>query len=155
MNNIDSLIKRLNYNKTIYAGYPTATDFDNSSCYYLLNQHLNNIGNPYTSGSCFSTFGHERAVLNFFMKNFNTDSDKSWGYIASCSTEAILFASWRCREHFQNKDVILISSEYSHYCVDKIAKIINIRNYRIASNKNGDINLDKFKTFIETVWEKR
>jgi len=84
------------------------------------------------------------------MKNFNTISEKSWGYIASCSTEAILFASWRCREYFQNKDVILLSSEYSHYCVDKIAKIINIKNYRIASNKKGDINLDEFKKFLDS-----
>ncbi|NMH59106.1 histidine decarboxylase [Alteromonas ponticola] len=147
MSDIANLLSKLSHNKQVYVGYPTSTDFNHTNCAELLNQHLNNIGDPFKSVSCYSSFSHEKAVIEFFMRLYRTNLDRSWGYVASCSTEAILYACWRYRES-ASKKVVLLSSEYSHYCSEKIANVLGIHHQVVRSHLNGCINIDALKQMV-------
>ncbi|APC91769.1 MULTISPECIES: histidine decarboxylase [Francisella] len=149
MKNIENLKFRLAHNKKVYIGYPTATDFNYDSCKELVSEHFNNIGNPYSKGSPFSTLGHERAVINFFLSLYMTNTNDSWGYIASCSSEAILYAVWNARNYFKTYDVTLIYSDYAHYCINKTANILGIKNKVIGSRSNGEIDLELLEHFLK------
>ncbi|AEB28508.1 histidine decarboxylase [Francisella hispaniensis] len=155
MKNIEDLKLRLTHNKKVYVGYPTATDFDYDNCKELISEHFNNIGNPYSKGSPFSTLGHERAVIDFFLKLYMSNTNDSWGYIASCSSEAILYAVWNARNYFKSYDVTLIYSDYAHYCVSKTANILAIKNKIIASRKNGEIDLELLESFLKENYNKK
>ncbi|MCW8107214.1 histidine decarboxylase [Alteromonas ponticola] len=152
VSDIANLLSKLTHNKQVYVGYPTSTDFDNQHSFELLNHHLNNIGDPFNRPTCFGTFAHERAVVEFFMQLYHTSVENAWGYVAGCSTEAILYACWRYREEASNK-VILLSSEYAHYCNAKIANILGIRHQIIPSHPNGSIQIDALSEVISAAPE--
>ena len=79
----NNLFNRLNHNNDFYVGYPPATDFTLSSLGEILNYSLNNLGDPMAVDGSLGSHEFEKEIVDFFMKLYQTDSDQSWGYIAS------------------------------------------------------------------------
>ena len=149
-NDIQELIARIEKNKQIYIGYPGSTDLSNEKIYPILNQYFNNIGDPFEKGIPFNSFGHERAVINFFKDIYNSDANNTWGYITNCSSEAILHACWNAKNNFKKDKTIIIASEYTHYCIDKVANILGLSIHRVKSNDDGSIDTIDLENYLKS-----
>ncbi len=143
-------INRLEHNNKLYIGYPPSTDFTLNPLGNILNYSVNNLGDPIALKGSLGTHEFEKEVIEFFMRLYRTDSNRSWGYIASCSTEAALYCCWRGREYMKQykNECIIIASEYSHYCIGKIADIIGLDLIYVSTNKDGSINNDKLEQVL-------
>lgn len=140
-------INRLEHNNKLYIGYPPSTDFTLNSLGKILNYSINNLGDPITLKGSLGSHEFEKEVVEFFMKLYKTDSHTSWGYIANCSTEAALYCCWRAREYMKKykSECVIVASEYSHYCIGKIADIVGLDLIYVSSSKDGSIDNEKLE----------
>lgn len=145
------LSKRLKQNTQLYIGYPPATDFLHQDYAELLNYSINNLGDPFDMGNPFSTQNYEKAVIEFFLKMYDLSVSEYWGYVANCSSEAVLYCVWKARDHLRESicgEIKVIASKYSHYCIDKVANIVDLPCQRLPSLPTGEIDLVKLEAWM-------
>jgi tyrosine decarboxylase/aspartate 1-decarboxylase len=151
----EALQKNVNFSKDTSLGYP-ASKLDNKVFYddapflkdaptlqaYVANP--NNIG-CHTFGTSEKAFAGtqniEREVLNVIAVDiFKAKPDCFDGYISPGGTEANIQAFWIYRNHFINNcnakldEIVLVSSEDTHYSIAKASNILMIDWLRIPVN---------------------
>ncbi|WP_116963882.1 histidine decarboxylase [Fastidiosibacter lacustris] len=144
-------IERLSHNSKLYIGYPPATDFKYDYLSDVLNYSINNLGNPENLSNAFSSHEYEKEVIHFFLKLYKSSYHESWGYISHCGTEAALNGCWLGRNYLSDSNrsnCIILASEYAHYCIDKIANILNLPLIRIKTDEKGNIIEDALSTTL-------
>lgn len=135
-------ITRLSHNNKLYIGYPPATDFKYDYLSEVLNYSINNLGDPENLSNAFSSHEYEKEVISFFLKLYGTHYDDSWGYIAHCGSEAALNGCWLGRNYLRESypsECVIIASEYAHYCIDKIANILDVPLIRVKTDAKGNM----------------
>ncbi len=145
MINFDKLMKRLENNISVYAGYPPNTKFDYSELYQFLKFPINNLGDPFKLEHPFSTQEYEQEVIKWFLKLYSNNG-QGWGYVTNGGSEGILFGMWNGREKMNNP--IVYFSEYAHYCAAKNARILNLEYKVIKSDEKGEIDYTDFEKNI-------
>ncbi|MFC4892474.1 histidine decarboxylase [Pseudofrancisella aestuarii] len=145
-------VERLKHNSSLYIGYPPATDFELSQYAELLDYSMNSLGDPYMLSNPFSSHAHEKAIIDFFIGLYELDINKYWGYLANCSSEAILYCLWKARDYLKQhkKDIKVICNRFSHYSIDKAVEILDIDLIKISSNEYGELNYKELEENIHT-----
>ena len=84
-------------------------------------------GDPFSENEkVFPTIqAYEREVIYFYSKLWNLPEEKAWGYITSCSSEAIMYGMWSAKCYFKSlnfkKKPVIIFSQSAHYVVNEIS----------------------------------
>ena len=102
-----------------------------------ITHNLNHLGNVYSMAEQDLGVSQkiEKKVIEWVKKRLHASSKQLEGYITSGGTESNLFLLWIGREYVQKKDVtktILISTHFTHYSVDKSARILSIEHQKAA-----------------------
>lgn len=102
---------------------------------------VNNAGNPYVdSFYTHNTHDDERALIDAFCNYFvKRDPCLLWGYCGSGSTEAILMGLWTARKRFPTS--VIYASDQCHFCVPKLADILNVPFVSVQSTESGAMDL--------------
>ena len=165
----EALQNNVNFSKDTSLGYP-ASKLDNKVFYddapflkdaptlqaYVANP--NNIG-CHTFGTSEKAFAGtqniEREVLNVIAVDiFKAEPNNFDGYISPGGTEANIQAFWIFRNHFMNifgaklDEIVLVSSEDTHYSIAKASNVLMIDWLRIPVNFED-------RTISKTVFEKQ
>lgn len=120
-------------------GYPSAQDFDINEIKPFLDLHLNNVGDPFLSStSKIDTRQYEQEVLGFWAKQLRAPEDNWWGYVNNGGTEGNLYGLYLARE-LHPKGMVYFSQD-THYSVNKIVHVLNMRNIMIRSQQSGEID---------------
>lgn len=149
--NLGKLHDRLKRKTDLFLGYQFNSIFDYSALAPLLNMHLNNIGDPFSSGAkTVNTRAFERMVLETFSQLWRAKGrhpltpDSYWGYVLSMgSTEGTMFALWNARDYLSGKPLlhqavwssgdtpepVIFCSEDTHYSVAKSASVLNMATF--------------------------
>ncbi|MEG4802258.1 pyridoxal-dependent decarboxylase [Microcoleus sp. ARI1-B5] len=110
---LDQLYEYESRQQKYFLGYQTnqKLDFAEDLKQYL-NFHLNNVGDPFTSGNLtLNTKFMERAVLDYYASLWNArwphdskDPESYWGYVLTMgSTEGNLYGMWNGRDYLAGK----------------------------------------------------
>jgi len=82
----------------------------------FLNCHINNVGDPYTSGNCtVNSKRMERAVLDYYAKLWHaklphdqSDPESYWGYTLTMgSSEGNIYALWNARDYLAGRKLVV------------------------------------------------
>ncbi len=133
---------------TVELGYPAALDIDYSELAPFLSFSLNNIGDPFKSGSYkLNSHEFEREVVRFFAELTRAPRDDWWGYVTNGSTEGNLYGLYLARESMPNG--IVYFSQDSHYSVRKNLHFLNMPHIMIRSQSNGQIDYDDLRESLK------
>lgn len=131
-----------------YMGYPAAKDFNYEFLTPFLNFQLNNIGDPFVTGTWRGdTKAFEQEVMAFFAELYNAPKDNWWGYVTNGGTEGNLYALYLARE--LHPDGTVYFSQDSHYSVNKNLQFLNMRNNMIRSLPNGEIDYEDLRETLK------
>ncbi len=144
---LDGLKKNLKKTTSSFLGYPCNTDLHYKELFDFFYFPLNNIGDPFIESLYrVNTRKYEREVLEFFAKLYNLPKNNFWGYVTSGGTEGNLYGLFMAREFYPQG--ILYFSEDSHYSIQKIARILNMKYIMIRSDQYGEIDYSDFEAII-------
>ncbi len=133
---LDGIFEVLRREAASYVGYPCNGAFDYGSLHRFLRFPLNNVGDPFVSGSFrLNTHELEVEVVRFFAELFHAPPDGYWGYVTSGGTEGNLYGLYLGRELFP--DAVAYFSEETHYSVPKLLRLLGIRSIMIRSLPSG------------------
>lgn len=136
----DTLLRFQNDSRNMI-GYPGTHLVDFSPLVPFLDLFLNNIGDPYSSGSFrVNTHEFEREVIAWFKQILRAENTEIWGYVTSGGTEGNMYAMYLAREILPGG--IVYYSEDTHYSVPKILRLVNARSIMIKSRSDGEIDYD-------------
>lgn len=128
-------------------GYPCAFDIDYRPLLPFLAYSLNNIGDPFRSGSYrLNSHEFEREVLAFFAHLSGAPDGGWWGYVTNGGTEGNLYGMYLARELFPNG--IVYFSRDSHYSVAKNLHFLGMRNIMLRSQENGEMDYDDLRETV-------
>lgn len=131
-----------------YMGYPAAKDFNYEFLTPFLNFQLNNIGDPFVTGTWRGdTKQFEQEVMAFFAELYHAPKDNWWGYVTNGGTEGNLYALYLARELYPDGTVYF--SQDSHYSVNKNLQFLNMRNNMIRSLPNGEIDYEDLRETLK------
>ncbi|MBB5871861.1 histidine decarboxylase [Allocatelliglobosispora scoriae] len=120
-------------------GYPGATDLTVPVLSKWLKVLLNNIGDPYQEGRARNqTKALERKVVDMVGDLMGAPPSR-WGYVTNGSTEGTEHALYDARKRW--RDVVVYTSDQSHYSVPKIAEKLEMPLVRITSDETGRIDV--------------
>ena len=129
-----------------YIGFPNSRILSFEELGAFLKFNINNIGDPYHPNDGINTCLLEQEVIAFWAEQLHLDPEFAWGYITSGSTEAIMYGIAQGRDRF--KDPVLLFSEECHYCLPKIAHLLQLPVRVIPSLKDGSLNLEALSDLI-------
>ena len=167
----EALALNVDFERSKSLGYPVSRLDENvfhTSGVYLKNSPLlksyianpNNIG-CHTTGTSEESFKGsqeiEKEVLRVLAVDiFKSDEQAYDGYIATGGTEANIQALWIYRNYFKNNfnaaldEMVIISSEDTHYSVHKGSNILNVQSASVPVNfDTREIQIEKLDTLIE------
>lgn len=141
---LDAFLASATQHSDIMLGYPSARDFDYGMLKPFFDLPLNNVGDPFVSGtSKTSSQEFECEVLEFWADLLNAPQDDWWGYVGNGGTEGNLYGLYLARELHPNG--IAYFSQDTHYSVSKNLHFLNMRNIMIRSQSNGEIDYDDLR----------
>ncbi|MCO6180904.1 pyridoxal-dependent decarboxylase [Ciceribacter sp. RN22] len=151
MTKVERLASELHGRSEEFLGYQFNSVFDYSALSPFLNVHLNNLGDPFSSGcKTIGTRRFEQIVLDMFADLWNAEGrhplvpDSYWGYVLSMgSTEGTMFALWNARDYLSGKPLlhetiwptekmpepVIFCSQDTHYSVTKCASLLNMATF--------------------------
>ncbi len=136
---IDRLFKDLEREAASFVGYPCSGLFDYTPLYPLLRFPVNNVGDPFVSGTFrLNTHEIEVEVVRFFADLFHAPADGYWGYVTSGGTEGNLYGLFLGRELYP--DAIAYFSEDTHYSVPKLLRLLGLKSIMIRSLPSGALD---------------
>ncbi|MGI9283769.1 MAG: histidine decarboxylase [Pseudomonadales bacterium] len=145
---LDKFRAELAYNVKHILGYPPARDFDYSAISDFLQFPINNVGDPFAASTAkIDTREFECEVLSFWAEQLRAPPNEWWGYVTNGGTEGNLYAMYLARELYP--DGIVYFSQDTHYSVNKIVSVLNMRNIMIRSQDNGEIDYDDLNETIK------
>jgi tyrosine decarboxylase / aspartate 1-decarboxylase len=105
-----------------------------------LSYNINNLGNPFSKETNQYDFMQkiEREVISWNKEVINCRDENVEGYVTSGGTESNLFLMWSGREYLlknSDKRPILIKSEFTHYSIQKSARILGLQVRTIGINR--------------------
>jgi len=122
-------------------GYPSAFDINYQQLVPFLACGLNNVGDPFASGSYrLNSHEFELEVLEFFAEMTRAPKGEWWGYVTNGGTEGNLYGMYLARELYP--DGIVYFSQDSHYSVSKNLHFLGMRHIMIRSQENGEMDYD-------------
>jgi len=145
-NALDNFAQYIDTQANHWLGYQNIPKFNyNDDIKRFLNNHLNNIGDPFVSGNCtINSKSMEKAVLDYYAKLWNAktphnphDPESYWGYVLTMgSTEGNLYGLWNARDYLKGRKLLTDQNEGSksethrtHY-LRAIPKEENLNAYR-------------------------
>jgi histidine decarboxylase len=129
-------------------GYPTATDYDYSALFPLLDISLNNIGDPLIKSTYeLNSRDFELEVLEFFAEIFNAPVNNWWGYVTNGGSEGNMYGLYVARELFPNGMVYY--SDATHYSVQKNVHILGLNSIVLRTQDNGEMDYDDLSDMIQ------
>lgn len=151
---MEDIKTRLGEARDTFLGYPCNTAYDFSEVADLLNYHINNVGDPWSSSTYrANTKDIEREVLQWFADLWGINKDSFWGYITNGSTESNMEGLYVGRESLSS-DAIFYASKESHYSIFKIATILKLNICIVNAQENGEIDYRDFEEKLEKYSDK-
>lgn len=136
---LERLFEALDRDAACFVGYPCSGRFDYTPLYRLLKYPLNNVGDPFVSGTFrLNTHEIEAEVVRFFEDLFHAPADGAWGYVTNGGTEGNLYGLFLGRELFP--DAIAYFSEETHYSVPKLLRLLGLKSIMIRSTPSGALD---------------
>jgi len=130
-----------------FIGYPCNAIYDYSQLFRFLRFSVNNIGDPFLpSNYHINSLEFEREVLKIFRELTEAPKDSFWGYVTNGGTEGNMYGLFLARE--LHPEGIVYYSEDTHYSVNKIMRVLNVRNIMIRSNPDGTMDLEDLRESI-------
>ena len=130
-----------------FIGYPCNAVYDYSPLFQFLRFSVNNIGDPFLpSNYHINSLEFEREVLEIFRKLTAAPEDSFWGYVTNGGTEGNMYGLFLARE--LHPEGIVYYSEDTHYSVNKIMRVLNVRNIMIRSHPDGTMDLEDLRESI-------
>jgi len=109
-----------------FFGYPCNLKFNYDEILPFLKYGLNNIGEPFSqSNHAIHTRDLEGDVIQTFASLVNMPANDVWGYVTNGGTEGNLYGLYVARE--LHPDGIVYYSEATHYSVQKIIRLLNVK----------------------------
>ena len=144
---LDDLYEMIKRETRHFAGYPCNADFDYSPLFRFLEYPINNVGDPYLASNYhLNTHEIECEVLETIRGLTYAPEDDFWGYVTNGGTEGNMYGIFLARELYP--EGIVYYSEDTHYSVNKVLRMLHIRNVMIRSNSDGTIDLDDLRESI-------
>ncbi|MEJ2534530.1 MAG: histidine decarboxylase [Gammaproteobacteria bacterium] len=144
---LDRVLAELREHASTELGYPSAFDIDYRPLEPFLGFSLNNVGDPFRTGSYrLNSHEFEREVLEFFASLTHAPEDGWWGYVTNGGTEGNLYGMYLARELYP--DGIVYFSRDSHYSVAKNLHFLGMRNIMIRSLENGEMDYEDLRETI-------
>lgn len=138
---LDNLYSQLSTESEATMGYPVNKGFDYSTLFRFLKLPINNIGDPFQSGTYkVHTRDLETEVVDFFADLFRAPEDNYWGYVTNGGTEGNLYGIYLARSVYP-KGVVYYSSA-AHYSIEKNIKILGMESVKIGVNHKDEIDLN-------------
>lgn len=129
-----------------YIGFPNSRILSFEELGAFLKFNINNIGDPYHPNDGINTCLLEQEVIAFWADQFHLDQESAWGYISGGSTEAIMYGIAQGRDRLENP--VLLFSEECHYCLHKIAHLLQLPERVIPSFADGSLDLEALSDVI-------
>jgi histidine decarboxylase len=137
---LDKLFYKLQHASRNYSGYPSSLNFDYSELFRFLSMNINNIGDPFASSNYHvNTHEIEAEVIEFFAELFGL-RERHTGYVTNGGTEGNLYGLHIGSYYYPHG--VVYYSESSHYSIDKIMRIIGVKNIKIKQKINGEMDYD-------------
>ncbi|NOX99150.1 MAG: aminotransferase class V-fold PLP-dependent enzyme, partial [Verrucomicrobia bacterium] len=144
---LDDFYETLKSETGLFAGYPCNADFDYTPLYRFLEFPINNVGDPYLASNYhLNSHEFECEVLEVARELTHAPADDFWGYVTNGGTEGNMYGIFLARELYP--EGIVYYSEDTHYSVNKVLRMLHIRNVMIRSNPDGTIDLDDLRESI-------
>jgi histidine decarboxylase len=106
------------------------------------------VGDPFLSStSKIDTRGYEQEVLHFWAEQLRAPKNNWWGYVNNGGTEGNLYGLYLARE-LHPKGMVYFSQD-THYSVNKIVHVLNMRNIMIRSRSSGEIDYDDLEETLK------
>jgi histidine decarboxylase len=129
-------------------GYPVSQDFDYEELLPFIRLMINNIGDPFESGTNkVQTHRIEIEVVSFFAKLFRANPKNYWGYVTNGGSESNLYGLYLARELYPKGMVYY--SDSTHYSVRKNIYLLGIPSIVIRSQENGEIDYDDLENAVQ------
>lgn len=129
-----------------YIGFPNSRILTFAELGNFLKFNINNIGDPYHPNVGINTCTLEQEVIAFWSERFHLDPELAWGYVTGGSTEAIMYGITQGRDRLN--DPVLLYSEECHYCLPKIAHLLQLPAQVLPSLEDGSLNLQALSDVI-------
>ena len=140
-NKLDKLFDSLQEKRPGLIGYPCNDAFDYSPLYRFLGLSINNVGDPYSKSTYrLNTVELEREVIDYFAKLVKAPEDNFWGYVTNGGTEGNMYGLFLARE--LHPDATFYYSQETHYSVQKLLKLLNVKSIMIRTNSDGTMDLE-------------
>jgi tyrosine decarboxylase/aspartate 1-decarboxylase len=132
------------YHHPLYAGQMLKPPHEIARLAYMLAMWVNPNNHALDGGRASSAMEKEAVAELALMFGWK----KHLGHLTSSGTFANLEALWMARNiHPQKK---IVASELAHYTHERISQVIGIKFQKIASNKNGEMDLKKLEAKLKT-----
>ncbi|WP_207063656.1 histidine decarboxylase [Motiliproteus sp. SC1-56] len=144
---LEAFLEQARENTNTYLGYPAAKTLDYGLLKSCLDLPLNNVGDPFSSGTWkVDSHEFEREVLAFFADLLRAPSDDWWGYVTNGGTEGNLYGLYLARELYP-KGMVYFSQD-THYSVSKNVHFLGMRHIMIRSQENGEIDYEDLEATL-------
>ena len=148
MSRLNELYDRLNKENAVSMGYPVSKEFQYSKLAPFLRLPLNNIGDPYQTGTYkVHTREIETEVVDFFANLYRAKKDDYWGYVTNGGTEGNLYGVYLARKLYP-KGVVYFSRA-AHYSIKKNIDILGMEFKEIQTLACDTIDLNDLKEKVD------
>lgn len=147
MEKLTQFLEKIKTRSDFYIGYPSATDYDISELYPLLDYSLNNVGDPYVQSNDMHSKEFEREVIEYFSELFNAPAENHWGYVTNGGSEGNLYGLYLAREIYPTGMVYY--TEATHYSVQKNIHLLNMESIVIKSQPNGEMDYQDLEATLQ------
>lgn len=146
---LQALRNRLDNASERFYGYPCNLDFNYDEIIPFLKYGLNNIGEPFSkSNHAIHTRDLEGEVIRIYASLVNMPANDVWGYVTNGGTEGNLYGLYVARE--LHPEGIVYYSETTHYSVQKIIRLLNVKSVMLRSLDNGEIDYTDLDEMLKT-----
>ena len=143
---LNELYSRFLEQSAHYIGFPNSRILSFEELGAFLKFNINNIGDPFHPNDGINTCLLEQEVIAFWADKFHLDPELAWGYLSGGSTEAIMYGIAQGRDRLE--DPVLLFSEECHYCLQKIAHLLQLPERVIPSLADGSLDLEALSDVI-------
>ncbi|SMF68129.1 histidine decarboxylase [Pseudobacteriovorax antillogorgiicola] len=149
MSRLDQLYATLERENEASMGYPVTKGFDYSKLYRFLKIPLNNVGDPFQSGT-YKVHSHqlEVEVVEFFADLFRAPQDNYWGYVTNGGTEGNLFGVYTARKKYP--DGLVYYTDAAHYSIRKNIDILGMESVLVETGADDIIDLAHFEQVVDS-----
>ena len=132
------------YHHPLYAGQMLKPPHEIARLAYMLAMWINPNNHALDGGRASSAMEKEAVAELALMFGWK----KHLGHLTSSGTFANLEALWIAGNIHPKKKIV--ASELAHYTHERISQVIGVKFQKIASNKNGEIDLKKLEARLKT-----